>query len=204
MSKSLTRGLMAVAALAWVVPANAAPITYTGLRTVGAQSVTLLITTDGTLGQLGASNITDWTLLLTDPTPGRSFNNFSLTPGTSRLRVIGDALTATSTSLLFDFESAGADNFQFFEFPIVEGATHQFCVDTGGICTGLDGGSEAVSDFSTNQNFLAVSRSGLAVLATAPPIVGGVPEPASWAMMLAGFGIVGSGFRARRRRRALA
>ncbi len=36
-----------------------------------------------------------------------------------------------------------------------------------------------------------------------PPVTGGVPEPASWALMIAGFGLVGAAVR-RRSRRALA
>ncbi len=36
-----------------------------------------------------------------------------------------------------------------------------------------------------------------AVIIETPPSVGAVPEPASWAMMLAGFGIVGGAMRRR-------
>jgi hypothetical protein len=47
--------------------------------------------------------------------------------------------------------------------------------------------------------------SGLArVTFGAPPATGAVPEPSTWAMMLAGFGLVGGAIRGSRRRLGLA
>ena len=192
--KLLTKGLLAVAAVFAATTADAT--TYIGLRSVGAESVSLSITTDGTLGVLGAANITSWSVVIADPDPTRSFNNFTLTPGNSALRLLGDALSATPTSLLFDFGSAGSDNLEFYQVPIIDGAEHLYCVDTNGACTAMPPGSEAVSDLAHASNFVAVSRSGVVVLG-AVPVAGGVPEPTTWALLICGFGGVGARLRRR-------
>ena len=87
--KLATTGFLAVAAVFAATTANAT--TYTGVRSVGSESVSLSITTDGTLGVLGAGNIASWSVVIADPDPTRSFNNFTLTPVNSALRLLGDA-----------------------------------------------------------------------------------------------------------------
>jgi hypothetical protein len=62
------------------------------------------------------------------------------------------------------------------------------------------------SDLSTNGNITGTGGNGIDVLAYAQaglPIAGGVPEPATWAMFLVGFGAVGWTLRSRRSRSAM-
>lgn len=52
---------------------------------------------------------------------------------------------------------------------------------------------------TTNTDFIGLDN----VSISGGPAVGGVPEPASWAMMIVGFGMIGAGMRYRKRRTAL-
>lgn len=63
----------------------------------------------------------------------------------------------------------------------------------GGTLTGIEFASTSLANFPNGQPFLA------AVTTTFEGAVGGVPEPASWALMISGFGLAGAALRARRR-----
>ena len=65
------------------------------------------ITTDGTIGALETANIVGWALEL--KADGRPDLDFTLTPGNSGIYAdSGDGLSATATSLSFDFSKDGA------------------------------------------------------------------------------------------------
>ena len=92
------------------VTANAA-IVYNLDRTIGAGTVTGFIETDGTIGVLGAANITDWTLTLTAPNlSGGPTVVIDAADANSITTVTGTALTASATGLTFDFSSNGSTN----------------------------------------------------------------------------------------------
>jgi hypothetical protein len=64
----------------------------------------------------------------------------------------------------------------------------------------LDGGSNSLvanSNVGVAGRYLFTVRGGTV---TAPPVVGAVPEPATWAMMIVGFGMIGGSMRYRRRK----
>jgi hypothetical protein len=79
----------------------------------------------------------------------------------------------------------------------------------GGTVTGFG----SLTPFGTNSNFFAAGLNTLSFVlhnqggpeafqvagltVTAAPLVGGVPEPASWALMVMGFGLVGASLRKR-------
>jgi hypothetical protein len=65
-------------------------------------------------------------------------------------------------------------------------------VQTLGGLTAANGGTFTLVSFSTP----GLAGTGTALLT---PVPGAVPEPASWAMMIAGFGMVGAAMRTRRR-----
>jgi hypothetical protein len=72
---------------------------------VGSNTVAGTITTDGTLGTLSAANIVDWHLAISD---GGSFNVLLVGPlsgPSSGVQLIGTALSATATSLSFNFSA---------------------------------------------------------------------------------------------------
>ena len=174
------------------VPAQA--ITYTGTRVVGSQTAQLSITTDDTLGVLSTANILDWTVVL-------SFVNVPFTlfgplsGGNSVTQVDGNGLTATATDLIFDFDSNG--RFMFVEGITFTDGQFGYCVEGATTttlgCIGFPG-SENIS----RSGISVITLDGSAVLASAAPSGGGpVPEPATWALLVAGFGLTGAAIRRR-------
>ena len=86
--------------------AEASPITYTISYAIASDQVTGTITTDGTIGNLSAANITSWSFTETGSNP---FSISSLNPGTAMFCVSTNpnscGLTATTSALVFDFLS---------------------------------------------------------------------------------------------------
>ena len=182
----------AIAAIVLAMPISANALTYVGNRTVGLSSANLSITTDGTLGTLSLGNITGWTIGL----DGGAFTLFG--PGGMHNSVVrsgnGAALFATATDLSFDFGS-GARAFLIFDTPENDERKRYYCVQTGGGCIGGGNSDEAIDSSFVSTEFQIAPRSGVVVLASIAAPVGGVPEPASWALMIAGFGLVGGAMR---------
>lgn len=182
------------ATLIWSIPVRAA--TYNGLRNVSGNfgAVSLQITTDDTLGSLSSFNIVDYHITFAN---FATFDSAVLTRTNSFLLFGGAGLRATSTELSFDFDGDnrfGASNGAAFY--AVDGAGGQSIAQCGFIqpCELLFFGTG--NPLST----AAQSGSGISILATAMGgPTGGVPEPTSWALMIAGFGMVGSAIRRRRK-----
>ncbi len=185
-SKKLLLGV-AIAALASIA-VSAEATTYVGVRTAGSASATLSITTDGATGVLTGSDITAWNILLHDGS-----TSFTLTEGNSQFLLVGSSLTATATALSFDF-SAGGTNLALFQNPAVGSSIHFYCASTG-FCGG--NGSLPAESINPYDSFSPIyeGREGDLVIATA---AGGVPEPATWALMIGGFGLAGASLRRRR------
>jgi len=190
MKRNLMSAAVAALTLTAAVPAQA--ITYTGTRIVGTQTAQLSITTDDTLGVLSTANILDWTVIL-------SFVNVPfalfgpLIGGNSVAQVDGDSITALPTDLIFNFDSNG--RFLFGEPPGLFGAF--YCVDGAATLVGCigPGGTENISRSGVTQ----ISLDGSAVLASAASSGGGpVPEPGTWALMVGGFGLIGTAIRRRK------
>lgn len=183
----------AAACLLLMSAGDAAAITYVATRGVGDGTLDLSITTDGTLGVLADGNILDWSLTLTDggdvvllEGPGGANN--------SDAQVFGDQLSATANDLLFDFDfipGQGEVSAFLIRTPpdgIFRGP--YWCVAFGG-CGGVQ-----VEGFATDGAHDQTSpRAGLFVVGS---VAGGVPEPATWALLIAGFGLAGAGLRKRR------
>ena len=166
--------------------------TYISSHGVGAGTVAISITTDDTIGTLTKDNILDWTISV--GSNGATFNLFGPDSGdNSRIELRGSALSATATNLLFDFSAAGQ---AYLLFQSTEGDRSLYCVQTVN-CFDQTRGEEIVSLGNTFTNFQRATRSG--TLSIASVATAAVPEPAAWAMMVGGFGMVGGAMRSRRK-----
>jgi hypothetical protein len=150
---------------------------------IGGGTVTGSVTTDGTIGLLGAGNFVDWDILLT----GNMGATFTLLPSNSNVYEQGADVNASVTQITFNF--SGTDNgYLLFQ----EGTTHSgqqyWCNATfTGIC--LPGKSDSAVQYP-NNNFSNEPASGIQVIAS---VSSGVPEPSTWALILLGFGALGFG-----------
>ena len=112
-------------------PVASATIIYDVNRTIGAGTVTGFIETNGTLGVLVSTDITNWVLTLTAPNLlGGSPDVIDFATQTSTV-VFGTATTATLTQLLFDFSLSGTHLLLLHG----SGPNNYWCLETAG-CTG--------------------------------------------------------------------
>ena len=163
-------------------------------------SVVGSVTTDGTIGVLHAGNLTGWNLDLIDVTTPA--NSITLTDLNSLISVdIGSVFNATATGLFFDFTGTGAFGFQA-KSPGAGSGYHYWCLSQNWFGC-LNGNSIAPNNvYPIPGDDLVVAVTGTQGQVGNSPLnqPAGVPEPATWAMLLAGFGGLGAVMRSRRRR----
>lgn len=173
--------------------ANAAPITYQVNRTIGVGSVVGTITTDGAIGGLSATDITNWNLVLN----GDHQATFTLTDVNSKVLISGSDVSATATDLFFDF---GATNDGYLLFQVIVASGTQYYCDAAKSQAFLCNPGESVvpgSVFDNPQTYQYVQRSGKQVIGTVPDVGNPVPEPATLALV--GLGLVAVGSMGRRK-----
>lgn len=175
---------------------------YTGVRTTttgaaGAGTVTLTLTTDGTIGALGVGNLLDWTIVMAD-----GLDTKTLDKGNSSFELGGaGALVASASAVTFDFD--GPTGYVIFRFTGVPFGQNYYCLQTNSACLGMLQDGEAIdANLDPNNPFSYEARSGNVTIATAQAVTG-VPEPLSWALMVIGLGSVGSAMRMGRRERPM-
>jgi hypothetical protein len=142
------------------------------------------IETDGTIGTLGASDFTTWSLLLSDGL-GQSF---TINPGNSIVTITGTATTATTNLLQFNFDTPNDGALGYFEIQdTTDGWGLWFAVPPGTALAGItnpDGGLD----------------NGLISLDAQPITVGtAAPEPSASLLLASVLGIMGA-IRYRRQR----
>jgi hypothetical protein len=174
----------------WALASSASATVYVDTRDIGFTSLVgtldLSITTDDTIGVLTSANITDYSIMFLFERPGQ-FEQFTLTPANSSFLLNGTGLSATSTGLIFDF---GASGFLLFQNPTPGSGGPFYCLQVDA-CFDFSGPGEAAGP--TAGFYLTNYYQGPQVIASS--VGGAVPEPASWAMMLLGFGAVGFAMR---------
>jgi hypothetical protein len=174
-----------ISALAAASSAGAAVI-YNVNQGIGLGSVIGTIETDGTTGTLGETNFLTWNLSLNGV--GASFG---LDQGNSVVRVLGSAVSATPTQLLFNF-GAPSESYLLFQNNLFSG-THYYCAaSVSGTCYQ---GQTVTPEHISNPSAQVQAMSGEQVIGT----VGVVPEPGVWSMMILGLGSLGAALRRRRR-----
>lgn len=158
-----------------------ATLIYNVSRTIGAGTVTGFIETDGTLGVLASTNITDWMLTLTAPNLAGGSPDVIDYSSALQTTIFGTATTATSTQILFDFGLVGN------HYLILQGGAdnNYWCVETA-LC--ISGGSgETIGNNSTSSGHAqTVSRSGNLVIAQVVPV-----PAASWLFLSGLIGLIG-------------
>ena len=177
--KRVAAGIFAAVVVFSAQAALATPITYTGVANfAGAVSVVIDLTTDGTLGALGASDITSLSFFLADN--GATFSDQNI-PGTS-LNYQG-GLIATATTVSFDFDIPSS--------VLNAGVTaDNICFSGTNACGGSDSPElTAVFDSVATQ----VPASGEVLIGTTE-----VPEPASIAVLAGGLAMLGGVVRRKR------
>ncbi|MCB1689570.1 MAG: PEP-CTERM sorting domain-containing protein [Halioglobus sp.] len=170
----------------------AAPITYSIDRTVGSGSAVGFIQTDGTTGILNLSNIIDWGFTLSSPNlAGQSPIDIDFASQAAS-SVAGTGLSATATSLVFDFSNTGSriwfQGSSLFT-PWWGLSTVEICPSGGVPCIG-----EIIGWAPGNQDPAEVAAHAGRV--TFASVVSTVPLPTTLALV--GAGLVGLGYRRRR------
>lgn len=183
-------GIAAVSTVLSLLTAGVADAaTYIASRTVGNGSADISITTDGTIGVLAASNILDWNIVLT-----QGADTFTLkgpaSGANSALALDGEGLSATATDLLFDFSQRG---FLLIQAPKLGSSVTFWCLQRTGCVN--SGAGEAVLASTKLGTSTYQAYSGVQTIAS---LSSAVPEPATWTMMILGFGLVGTMTRRRR------
>lgn len=199
-----TRTAVALAAVVAMGASPAAAATYFAHREllsgISDGSVDIEITTDGTLGFLTHANILDWritmfdgfaTFTLAGPLSG---NNSIYEYHATGLLAVGDRLKLTSDYIGFYAPGQGAG-----------GGTPTYCY--GEVCESSLRDVEYVHGLAPGHGAIRlVPPTDGYVVATLASIVAPnpVPEPATWALLILGFGVAGARLRGRRSRGAAA
>jgi hypothetical protein len=150
------------------------------------------ITTDGTIGVVGASDILSWNLNLIDGL--NAANDFDLTPADSTVvEDTGSALSATVTGLSFNFSGTGEFLIQANTPGPFSGSSY-FCFSTGSACLA----GETISPrFITVDGVVATGAAEPIGSQPLAPPSGSVPEPSSYGLMITG--VLGAGAVLKRR-----
>jgi hypothetical protein len=171
-------GIGIAAALLLNSPANA---TVYFIDFSGAVSVSGTLTTDGSLGSLGATNFTAFNFTVSGGGESTHFNSAA-----GYIIAVGAGITANASGLFFNFSGSNSNTFDFISPGF---ALPAFCIQDS-----TEGCFPAPAGFLyiTPSNFTDSPRTGLNTQIASSII----PEPATWILMLLGFvGLGLSGYR---------
>lgn len=198
--------LLGLIACMFLLGASQAGATTYNLTGTSGIDVTGTITTDGNIGTLSAADITSWNINETFDTIHVPTN---INPSNSTVSLSGDALTATSTQLLFNFADTATSKLEFVSnnFPNPGGFNVQFCDATTPCINQVD-----ASDFSFIEIVFAsagccssstgMAETGNTQFATAA--AGTTPLPATFPLFGGGLALMGLFARRRKRKNTAA
>ncbi|QYE33386.1 PEPxxWA-CTERM sorting domain-containing protein (plasmid) [Polymorphobacter sp. PAMC 29334] len=185
MSTSPVPLLVGVIVFLTATVATAAPISYNVNQIIGLGSVVGTIETNGSFGTLTQSDIVGFDLVVSGP--GASVE---LTQADSVVRTTGSDFGASASNLFFDY--SGASGYLLFQQSSFGTGMKYYC--NASVFDTCFEGASAVPEAFNNASAQVEPRTGNQVIASA---AGMVPEPASWTLMIGGFGMVGGCMRRR-------
>lgn len=166
--------------------ANSATIVYSGSQQIGSIFSEYSITTNGNLGDLTDADIVNFDVTLTD---SLSTIQYSQSNGFANGSFFATSTTLSQNDGFLDFVTDAVSSYGYFAGLLDFGSDNSFAQISDAAHGGVIGQSS-----STPGNRIAFALVG----SPASP----VPEPASWALMIAGFGAIG--FTMRHRKVAIA
>ena len=186
MGKIVLKLAAAAAALAISTGASATVFNIS-LPTLSSFTLSGTITTDNTVGAINVNNITAYNLTANNGTNMLTCSN--PTCGIGSGGNVGSALNATATQLTWNFSTAPQPELAFI-------ASNGFiCFGPGGGLCNFGGGNGITNHYG--NTYAVQNYTGVQVIGRLAAVGSAVPEPATWAMMLVGFGLVGSAMRRR-------
>lgn len=176
-------------AFAWTTGASAT-VTYDVNQVIALGNVTGTIQTNGNVGILGQSDIVAFDLLLGGPGVA-----IELTQADSVIVTQGANLRATLSDLIFDY--SGPDGYLLFQFEKFGTGMRYYCNSSAN--NACFQGASVLPDSFNSPSTQVELRNGIQVIASnGRTSTSAVPEPATWTMMLVGFGAMGTAMRRRR------
>jgi hypothetical protein len=202
--RNMTLAILAATTALVASPANAVQIAD------GTVSLSILVPPTVTLGGATASYASNSAATFQTAADGGfagvagagfgSFNgtiNFATSEGATRSVDLPNLFTFSNATTNFSFS---ATSVRTMSYDVMTGSTAIALYLLGTtVGTGLDATPTSLTLSFNSTGGSAYSAS--ATLAVPPSPIGDVPEPASWAMMVGGFGLMGFGLRSQRRRR---
>jgi hypothetical protein len=181
-----------VAAAAGVLLVSAPAVansTYTGTRTVGNETAFVTLTTDGSTGALAANNIVSFSVDFSDGS--------SIAGNSNNVSTQGGALFASTQQIGFNFSFPVGPNGTYFALVGQDALVQNslYCVQIQSAC-GASGTGEVINTFDgVGQTQFTAQSTFVPLFTLASTETSAVPEPATWTMMLLGFGALGLSIR---------
>jgi hypothetical protein len=184
--------LLLATMLAVPMSAHAIAIVYSVNQTIGSGSVLGTITTNGTIGALVASDVTAFSLDISSPSVSGGVPQ-RLTQVSDSLFLVGPSLVASAGALTWNFAPEDGSTFKFTK----NFSGLAWCgANSGEVYTYCEGRTVDVFTIQGDFDlFESAAQSGTVTIATA---IAPIPEPETYALMLAGLAVVGAAARRRK------
>jgi hypothetical protein len=187
---------VSVAALVAITPVQAATdITYKGSDSVAGFNIDYTIETNGNIGDLTVADIVSSSITLVGSAASSPMNATRSGTNTLYFNNTNDGgtspVTASATNLLFNFAGGGGLNFCDNSGTLCYAYASAFANDTDSVVyhEGTPLPVREVDNLNVSYNLEPGTYTS--VSASTQVFAAAVPEPATWAMLIAGFSMVG-------------